>query len=113
MFWLLFWINIHYSGPVGEQKGSTGYDVWNYSAGGLGPGSRLTIRLGASTGIMKHRHLSREKRKSILCRWMRSIDLFFVFSDLGKLLMQCGWPGSATGPEHIGLEEAEAGLGFV
>ena len=30
MFWLLFWICVHYSGPVGESVGSTGYEDWNF-----------------------------------------------------------------------------------
>ena len=30
VFWLFFWICVHYSGPIGEQVGSTEYEQWNY-----------------------------------------------------------------------------------
>ena len=30
VFWLLFWICVHYSGPIGEHVGSTKYEQWNY-----------------------------------------------------------------------------------
>ena len=52
-----------------------------YGAGGLKPGTRLAIL----TGGFYRKHLgiatqeSRKKRKFILCRRVRSINLFFAF----------------------------------
>jgi serine/threonine protein kinase len=43
MFWLLFWICVHYSGPRGSQVGSTEYEEWNF----LSPGKLAGGKTGA------------------------------------------------------------------
>jgi hypothetical protein len=46
MFWLLFWICIHYSGPRGEQVGSTKYEEWNFRS----PEKLAGDKIGLITG---------------------------------------------------------------
>jgi hypothetical protein len=42
MFWLLFWICVHYSGPCGSQVGSTEYAEWNFLSPGKLAGGKAS-----------------------------------------------------------------------
>jgi hypothetical protein len=43
MFWLLFWICVHYSGPRGSHVGSTEYEEWNFLSPGKLAGGKAGL----------------------------------------------------------------------